>query len=204
METKGYVTYAGNNLFGGKRLFSFRVGTEDKFFGTGTQEHNLQKNDYIEFKYNSVNGKYNVDVSDIKHVAREESSSASSGAIDTRSVRPSAAKPSGSSEYWDERFRRDVANDSYRKVNDQTIQYQSARNAAINVVDYLVRERLLKLSDAAKADNVAVVLGKIDDLTNEFFAKSTAVGKGSTSSGDEPDTGGGGDSSGDTATGSWK
>lgn len=174
MITKGYVTYAGSNLFGGKKLFSFRVGTEDKFFGTGMKDPGLEKNNYIEFEYTEYNGRFNVDPAHIKHIAREESSQSGVSGQASGSVRQ-GAKGGGSNEYWEARFQRDVDGDAYRKGNDTRIQYQSARNAAISVVDVLLRERVLKLADGAKADNVAVVMGKIMDLTDEFFDRCSNV-----------------------------
>jgi hypothetical protein len=175
MQAKGYVTYAGSNLFGGKKLYSFRISSEDKFFGTGTTDHKLEKNDLIEFEYTVINGRCNVDPSGIERVAREESSAYSNKGQGAGAVQRSSGEVGRSGGYWDIRLERDKENDGYRKANDLRIQYQSARNAAISVVDVLLRERVLKLADGAKADNVAVVMGKLDDLTNEFFARCSKV-----------------------------
>jgi len=177
MQAKGYVTYAGNNRWGKKTLYSFRIGTEDKFFGTGTTDHGLNKNDYIEFDYKEENGRYNVDPGSIKHIDRSESSADMPARSNAGVVRQDAKKGE-SGKYWDERALRDVENDKYRKENDIRIQYQSARNAAISVVDLLLRERVLKLADSAKADNVAVVMGKIDDLTELYFNRVSLVSGG--------------------------
>ena len=174
--TKGYVTYAGNNLFKGKKLFSFRISTEDKFFGTGTVDHKLQKNDYVEFEYSHDNGRYTVDVSSIRHIANQESSPAGNPNQGTKGTGNNSS--GGASSYWDTKAARDVENDAYRKANDLRIQYQSARNAAITVVDVLLREKLLPLAKSDKADNVSVVLGKIHDLTDEFMDKCTSYNSG--------------------------
>lgn len=173
MITKGYVTYSGNNVFGKKTLYSFRVGTEDKFFGTGEQNPNLEKNDYIKFDYSSANGRFYVDPGSIEHIAREEPVANPSSGSNSNVVQRGAQKGDG---YWGERLSRDIENDVYRKANDLRIQYQSARNAAIAVVDVLLRERTLKLADGPKVDNVAVVMGKIDDLTEQFFKRCGEVG----------------------------
>lgn len=173
MIGKGYVTLVSGKDFRGTMLYSFRVGTEDKFFRTGSTNSQLNKNDYIEFSYIEKNGSYNVDVGSIKHIAREESSSGSSGAQATGSVQRDLTKD----DYWRRREDADVAKYKESQANSLRIQYQSARNAAISVVDVLIRDKILKLSDAAKADNVSVVLGKIDDLTNEFFEKCGAIGR---------------------------
>lgn len=170
MMTKGYVTYAGSKVFGKRTLFSFRVNSEDKFFGTETTDPKVEKNDYIEFEYTENGGRFNVDPSRIKHINREESSSNQNQGRDPVTVRQ-VSKDSGSNGYWGDRLSRDKENDAYRKGNDLRIQYQSARNASISVVDMLLRERILKLADSAKADNVAVVLAKIDDLTSGYMDK---------------------------------
>lgn len=169
--TKGYVTYAGSNVFGRKTLYSFRISSEDKFFGTGERNPNLAKNDYIEFDYTENNGRYNVDVSSIKPVAREESGANKTASSGAGSVQRDLTKD----EYWRRREERDIEKDDGYATNNLRIQYQSARNAAISVVDVLLRERVLKLADGAKADNVAVVLGKIHDLTDDFYARCSKV-----------------------------
>lgn len=172
---KGYVTYSGSNKFGQKTLYSFRVGTEEKFFGTGTVDPKLNKNDYIEFEYTENNGKFSVDVASIKHISLSESSTDTPARSGTGGFQRSTDQRYDK-QYWSGREKRDIQNDSYRKENDLRIQYQSARNAAIDVVDLLLRERILKLADGPKADNVGVVMGKISDITDDFFRASSAVG----------------------------
>lgn len=181
MEAKGYVTLVSEKNFGGTLLHSFRINTEDRFFRTGDVRSNISKNDYIKFSYSEKNGNYNVDVRSIERANREESSTDSPANKGASSVQRDLTKD----DYWRGRELRDVAKDKYFEANNLRIQYQSARNAAISVVDVLVRDKILKLSDGAKADNVSVVLGKIDDLTDEFFHKCSLVGGDSELPGDD-------------------
>lgn len=196
MNAKGYVTLVSNRPFNGTMLYSFRVSTEDKYFRTGSIDPNISKNDFIQFDYVEKNGNYSVVLPSLKHVAREESSPAPSASGGTGSARGVV----GRDDYWANKEARDVEKDKVWEATNLRIQYQSARNAAISVVDILVRDKILKLSDAAKADNVAVVLGKIDDLTDAFFAKCGAIGVGNL--GNDSGSAGDKDSLDDSAT--WK
>lgn len=163
LHTKGYVSYAGNNLFRGKKLFSFRVATEDKFFGTGLADHGLNKGDFVDFDYEERNGRFEVDVLSIKKSNPTEPAPTSAGKAPARSGSSFGAAKDG---YWEDKAERDLENDRYRRENDRTIQYQSARNASISVVSLLLENKALKLSE--KGDNAAIILGKISDLTNKF------------------------------------
>lgn len=172
-QGKGYVTLVSEKPYGRTTLYSFRISTEEKWFRTGDTRPSISKNDYISFFYAEKNGAFNVDVGSIEHLSREEPSQ------DSRSETGARVVPSGTGvskdDYWRRREERDIEKEKDYAKNNLRIQYQSARNAAISVVDLLVRDKILKLSDAAKADNVAVVLGKIDDLTNDFFEKCSTI-----------------------------
>lgn len=159
MQAKGYVTFAGDKKFGNKTLYSFRIGSEDKWFRTGATAHGLNRDDHVEFSYNQEAGSNNVDVSSIRRISDSPLKPAATTA---------PALVNNREKYWDDKAISD-------KLKERQIQYQSARNAAIAVVDILVRDKILQLATGAKADNVAVVLGKIGDLTDEFFAKVLEV-----------------------------
>lgn len=161
MQAKGYVTFAGDKKFGNKTLYSFRIGSEDKWFRTGTTAHGLNRDDHVEFSYNQEGGSNNVDVGSIvKHKLNS--------GVSAVSAQSAPALVNEREKYWTDKAATD-------KLKELQIQYQSARNAAIAVVDILVRDKILQLATGAKADNVAVVLGKIGDLTDEFFAKVLEV-----------------------------
>lgn len=167
MQEKGYVSYVGSNKVRGTELWSFRLRDVEKWFNCGSIPIKLQKNDYISFDVQQENGKYNVDVGSITPIKLDNYQ----GTSDAPSPKYSGRSVSGRDEYWVNKENRDISNEVHRKSNELRIQWQSARNAAISLVDTLVREKLLKLSDAAKADNVAVVLGKVQDLTNQFYTE---------------------------------
>lgn len=172
MEAKGYITYAGSKSFGKKTLYSFRISTEEKFFGTGEIDPKVKKNDFVKFTYTERNGYFNVDPNSIEHIGATTGGVGAPAQGNSNGVRQGSTRDA----YFADKFAFDKENDKYRKANDLRIQYQSARNAAISVVDVLLRERALKLADGPKADNVAVVMGKITDLTNQFFSDCSAVG----------------------------
>lgn len=168
-KAKGYVSYLGGTQYKGETLYSFRLKNEDRWYRCGTKQPAISKNDLIEFEYEDKDGFGNVDVNSIKRV--DLGASSDTPAVRTAEYRGNSGGLS-KDDYWKNKETRDMANEEHRKGNELRIQYQSARNAAITVVDILLREKILKL--AAKAeDNVSVVLGKIEDLTNEFFAKCT-------------------------------
>jgi|SRR6185437_15113373 len=165
-KTKGYVTYLGGTTYKGQKLYSFRLKNQDLWFRCGTAEPAISKDDLIEFEYEEKDGFANVDLASIRSI--DLSTSSDVPEVRTAEYRVNSGGLS-KDDYWKNKELRDLAKDDYYKANDLRIQYQSARNAAITVVDVLLREKLLKL--AKDGDNVAVVIGKIDDLTNDFFAK---------------------------------
>lgn len=161
-QAKGQVTYVGGKPFKGKTLWSFRIGNDDKWFRTGLVDPQLVKGDYIEFFYTEVNGGYNADVSTI-HKIPTGTSSVVPGGVGSLGIQGNRGSPGshGRDTYWEEKAVAD-------KERDLRIQFQSARKDAIALVDILLREKALKLPEKQGAA-YDVILGKIKDLTDEFF-----------------------------------
>lgn len=61
-------------------------------------------------------------------------------------------------------------------ANQLAIQYQSARNAAIHLVEVLLANNALPVP-AKKADQMDAVVAAVDDLTNQFHTKCDKVVK---------------------------
>lgn len=175
MQTQGQVSWAGKNEKFNN--YSFRLQGVEKWFGTGSTDPKIKIGDTISFQYLEKNGRGVVDASTIANVGSGSSSPGTGATSDSN--QPERERPKSDyqlkEEYWRAKEARDIANEGDRKLNSLRIQYQSARNAAIEVAKLLVEAKLLKLADAAKADNVAVVKGFIDDLTNEFYHKTGFV-----------------------------
>lgn len=163
-KMKGYVNYVGSKPFKGKNLWSFRVRDSDKWFRTGLVDPQIQKNDYVEFDFTEVNGNANVDVSSIVKRAASAAPVIVGGVGSLGGERSS--QPNGKDTYWEDKAKADVE-------RDKRIQYQSARKDAIATVDLLLREKALKLPEKLGAA-YDVILGKIGDLTDEFFAASSS------------------------------
>jgi hypothetical protein len=172
-KQSGYVQYVGEKTFHNKVQWSIRIQDVEKWFNADFNPQ-LRRMDNVEFEY-TEKGKANVIVpGSIRPVnlGNPTPNSPAPAQANSGSVRPGAVTRDG---YWAEKLEFDKVNDKYRKGNDLRIQYQSARNAAISVVDILTREKALIIPEK-KGAGVEVVLGKIEDLTNEFYAKSSAVG----------------------------
>lgn len=170
-KMKGTVKWSGGTPVRGKTLWSFTLKEQDGFFGCGISDPKVKKGDTIEFDYEIVNGRSTVvvDTINLLSAAPSERSGVSS--------EPSASSGGGRSDaqYWEGKAKRDIENDEYRRSNDIRIQYQSARNAAIEVAGILVEAGLIQIPEK-KGAGYDVVMGKIEDLTNEFFQKTSNVG----------------------------
>lgn len=168
-RTKGYVSYAAGRPFRGQMQYSIRLKNEEKWFSCGPADPKIKKNDLVEFDYEESGGYYNVFVDSLRVIDLGAEPSA----------KPSGQNNTGVSKdvYWDERFTRDLANDKYKRENDLRIQYQAARNAAIAVLDILAREKALIIPEKKGAAG-EVIMAKLEDLTNEFFHKTSTIGAG--------------------------
>lgn len=173
-KTKGYVSWSGGKPYRGQMSFTIRLKNEEKWYQCGPADPKVQKGDLVEFEYEENNGYYNVFVDSIRVI--DLGATPSSGTSGVSGPKYSSGnKGAGKDGYWDERLSRDIENDNYRRGNDIRIQYQAARNSAIAVLDILTREKALIIPDKKGAAS-EVIMAKLEDLTNEFFHKTSAVG----------------------------
>jgi hypothetical protein len=175
IKMKGQVKWCDGKDFRGKKLWSFSLNGEDGFFGCGISDPKVKKGDTIEFYYEIVNGRASVIVDTINLLSSAPSDRAPGNSGSNYQPNKANGTGGGNAQYWEDKTRRDLENDEYRRSNDVRIQYQSARNAAIEVAGILVAAGLLQIPEK-KGSGYEVVMGKIEDLTNEFFHKCSAVG----------------------------
>jgi len=128
----------------------------------------------VEFEYEQVNGGYGV-FSDTIQIISPGATSSYTPKTNWSGNKNNSSNAGSKDGYWDDRLQRDIENDKYRKENDIRIQYQAARNSAIAVLDILTREKALIIPDKKGAAN-EVLMAKLEDLTNLFFHKTSAVG----------------------------
>lgn len=175
-KMKGTVKWSGGTPVKGKTLWSFTLKEEDGFFGCGISDPKVKKGDIIEFDYEIVNGRATVVIDTINLLSSAPSDRASGHSSTGSESSKANGGGGGNAQYWEEKTKRDIENDEYRRSNDVRIQYQSARNAAIEVAGILIAAGLIQIPEK-KGAGYDVVMGKIEDLTNEFFQKTSNVGE---------------------------
>lgn len=172
MQT-GYVSYVGNNNFKGKTLYSFRLQNEDKWFNCGGTDPKVAKGDKVEFDYTDKNGRGEVSIPSLRKLggSNEVHQGTSSSAL-------TAASSSGGGlskdQYWVNKEKKDEAKAEEYAANNLRIQWQAARNSAIEITGILVTAGVLTIP--AKNGGEAI-LGKVHDLTERYFKETGAVGE---------------------------
>lgn len=162
MQTKGYVSYVGSKPWKDKVFWSFRLKNEDKWFGTGTANPSLAINDQVEFDYVEKEGRFNVSPGTIKKLTSDTTIHQGTGSETlTKSASPKSDYAL-KEQYWSDKAKGDVE-------KDLRIQWQSARNAAIEAASLLVAAGVLTLPAKNGSD---AVLGKVADLTERFYRES--------------------------------
>lgn len=141
------------------RAFNVKVDSEWYGFGFDDPEGKpwqLQRGDIIEFDITRRGNYVNIAPDTVKVVGQEEK-------------KQSASKPSsnGSNENWDARAKYWEDKEQRDVITQTAIQYQSSRNAAIEVVDALMRHGLIKLP-AKQADQYDAYMQYIDTVTQRF------------------------------------
>lgn len=140
------------------RAFNIKVDSEWYGFGFDDPEGNpwkLSRGDIVEFEVTRRGNYVNIDPSSVNVVGKEEKKqAAASGSTGGSENWDARAK------YWEDKEKRDV-------ITQTAIQYQSSRNAAIEVVDALMRHGLIKLP-AKQADQYDAYLAYVDQVTQRF------------------------------------
>lgn len=169
-QQKGYVQWVGSKPYGSSMTWTFRLKNVEMWFNCGAQNPNVSTGDFIEFDYTEKNGRSQVNVGSLKKLdtSPQVHQGTPSASLAAGSVRSVAGKSDYAikEQYWSDKAKGDME-------RDLRIQWQSARNAAIEVVGILVSSDSLKLPEKNKSD---AILGKIADLTDKFYAESGAVG----------------------------
>lgn len=155
----------------GKNLYSFKLdgGGDNDWYRMGEKRHAgvIEEGYVIRVEY-SKDKRDNLQVERVKLLEKGEPVKASGGNRGSGGGRPSGGGANGlSKDEWAEK--------------DLKIQYQSARNAAIEYVQVLISNEIIKLPAKTKADErKAVVDGYLDFYTAQFYldtAGKAAVGR---------------------------
>lgn len=164
MTEKGYVQWVGSKPMSWGLVWSFRLKNVEKWFGTGKMDPKINVGDHIEFEYSEVKGRNEVNLGSLRKL--ESSPQVHQGTPSSALSAPAASNGRSDyalkEQYWNDKAKNDVQ-------KDLRIQWQSARNAAIEVVGVLVKASALQLP--AKNQSEAI-LGKVADLTEKFYSES--------------------------------
>lgn len=152
---------------------NFRLKVGEKWYGTGVNKlpGDLQKGDTVEFLF-EANGPFNnIDMKSLKIVAQKEVAAKPTYAPQIVYGEKTDAKPVD----WD--------------LKDKKIQWQAARNSAIEYIKVLldVNVQAVKLP-AAQKDKVPAIDKLLAHYTNVFFNETQTLGvesKGSTEAADD-------------------
>ena len=128
------------------------------WYGAGKKHPNINQGDFISFTY-SMNGKYaNLDVNSIE---KKESSSGAAPSV------AAVAKGNQRDDYWNKKAEKD-------ENVQASINWQAARNAAINAVGMMLQNDIVAVP-AAKAKKYDVVMSLIDELSERYFYDTAHV-----------------------------
>lgn len=158
MQQKGYVQWVGSKPFGQRISWSLRLKNVDQWYNCGGQDPNVSINDHVEFDYTEKDGRGYINMGSFKKLSSSPEVHQGTGSKDL------AKSGNVKEDYWNEKSRKDDS-------KDLRIQWQSARNAAIEVVGILVTNGSLKLPEKNQSD---AILGKIADLTDKFYKESAS------------------------------
>lgn len=151
----------------GNLAYSLQIDNGD-YYGHGFNQPTCREGDQIEFNID-WNGQYkNVNVQSVRVLNQgggqqdaqptpQQRQPQQRGAQQSSYKKPAAG---GRDKYWDDKAKDD-------KARQACIEHQSSRNAAINLLDVLMREEVVKLpAKAAAKFDAAMAL--VDEITDKF------------------------------------
>ena len=152
MNIEGVVQKVSSRPAGRGTAYSIQV--EGSYYGCGFQPPACSEGDYVSFQIEQNNRGYwnvsgNIEVKSGGNPAPQKQASAK-------------GPQTGNSrdQYWQEKEQRDIA-------NQKIIQYQSSRNAAIELVRTAVENDALSLG-TKKADKFDILVSIVDEITDKF------------------------------------
>lgn len=147
----GVVEILSSKPAGSGTVYNIKVNGE--WFGHGFQKPIFEKGDNISFEY-SQKGQYkNVVARTVQVLGGGQQQQAQAPAQRGGGGAPAPSKP----------------NDT-----QMAIQYQASRNSAIETVNILITHSAVPLP-TKKADQYEAVMSLIDDITNQFYVKTSKV-----------------------------
>lgn len=158
MINEGYIARIYNKDYKGTTLYSFTLKGKDGFFRTGEAPLRHKEGSYIRFNHNNKN---TVDLGSIEVIKTVEATKGPAAY--------SSPAPMSKDDYWNKRSEKDEA---VQKV----IQYQSARNSAISVLDIATKLEAIKLPTKA-ADRLESLIEIVEELTLNFYKKASSFGQ---------------------------
>ena len=175
-KARGVIFRASAKEWDGTTLYSFKFDGQDDWFRTGERKYDqIQEGYEVEVGY-EVDGRGNRQVvpGHVKLIKKGEPiPSKPKGGYKGGKGGGGRGGPQMSKEEWAEK--------------DRTIQYQAARNAAIEMVELLIKSESIKLPAKTKAAERRVVIdGLVDEYTAKFF-EDTAGRSAVTRASDERD-----------------
>lgn len=163
---KGTVSFAGDKDFGDKKLYSFRLVGDERYFNCGTFNPDVKKGELVEFEGEDKGGnKFQVNVRSVK-VLKEAGAEVVTGR--TGGFRAKFQKDPGKDEYWKKREERDIE-------VQQVIQLQSARNSAIALADIMLKNGIIdweKVKITKRRETIELL---VRELTETFQKESATL-----------------------------
>jgi len=134
-------------------------GDTETWYGLGFNTPSVSQGDMIEFEYKK-NGKFfNIDSKSIKVVDNQVESNKP-----VADVAKSAGGASSKEEYWSNK-------EKAEEFKQKQINWQSARNAAIQLVPSLLEQGVVKLP-TKKADQYDTVMNLVNEMSVRFYTET--------------------------------